>query len=136
MLHYPFYCEREESLETRQVNLTNHCITLVECLKYKKVFDVGCGNGYFTLPALDVVGAAGKVIGLDTSEEMLERLKIRAASVRNGHLELKKSGEYSFPLEEKTGTFALLSFVFHEVDDPGRFVRETMRVLKKGATLL
>ena len=33
--------------------------------------DIGCGIGYFTVPAADIVGNSGKVYGLDVSEEML-----------------------------------------------------------------
>ena len=97
--------------------------------------DVGCGTGYFTEAALALVGKKGKVFGLDISTAMLEKLKKRIAGNHNGNLELLKSGDYIFPLEDSTGTFALFSFVFHEVDDPGKFLRESMRVLKKGATV-
>jgi cyclopropane fatty-acyl-phospholipid synthase-like methyltransferase len=45
MLHYPFFKQEGESLEERQVNLTNHCISHVDSLKEKHVLEVGCGNG-------------------------------------------------------------------------------------------
>ncbi len=105
-------------------------------LKDGDVFiDVGCGTGYFIEAALALVGKKGKVVGLDISAAMLEKLKERITGNHHGNLELLQSRDYSFPLEDSTGTFALLSFVFHEVDDPGKFLGESIRVLKKGATV-
>ncbi|MEM4326044.1 MAG: methyltransferase domain-containing protein, partial [Candidatus Pacearchaeota archaeon] len=37
--------------------------------------DIGCGNGYFTLPALEIVGEKGKVYSIDVQKEMLDELK-------------------------------------------------------------
>ena len=37
------------------------------------VLDVGCGTGASALPAAEVVGASGKVIGVDLAEKLLER---------------------------------------------------------------
>ncbi|ASB48166.1 class I SAM-dependent methyltransferase [Alkalitalea saponilacus] len=45
MLHYPFFKEPGESLEMRQMNLTNHCISCIDSLENKHVLEVGCGNG-------------------------------------------------------------------------------------------
>ena len=33
--------------------------------------DIGCGIGYFTLPAAELVGSQGRVYALDVSEEIL-----------------------------------------------------------------
>mgnify|MGYP000912736447 CR=1 FL=1 len=39
--------------------------------------DIGCGIGYFSIPASKIVGPKGKVFALDTSKEMLEELNRR-----------------------------------------------------------
>ena len=39
------------------------------------LIDFGCGIGYFTIPALDLIGDEGKIIAIDTSERMLDELK-------------------------------------------------------------
>ena len=36
------------------------------------VADIGCGIGYFTIPAANIVGDSGKVFAMDISPEMLE----------------------------------------------------------------
>jgi ubiquinone/menaquinone biosynthesis C-methylase UbiE len=45
MLHYPYYRTDFESLEKRQLNLTDFCLTHIEPLTNKNVLEVGCGNG-------------------------------------------------------------------------------------------
>jgi ubiquinone/menaquinone biosynthesis C-methylase UbiE len=45
MLHYPYYMMDFESLEKRQLNLTDFCLTHIEPLTNKNVLEVGCGNG-------------------------------------------------------------------------------------------
>ena len=42
------------------------------------VCDMGCGNGFYTLPVAKMVGPHGKVLGVDIQPEMLELLKKRA----------------------------------------------------------
>jgi predicted methyltransferase len=41
--------------------------------------DIGCGNGYFALPAARIVGAGGKVYGVDKNAAFIDELKQRAA---------------------------------------------------------
>jgi ubiquinone/menaquinone biosynthesis C-methylase UbiE len=45
MLHYPYFEKKGESLERRQINLTDFCVSLVKDLKGKTVLEIGCGNG-------------------------------------------------------------------------------------------
>jgi ubiquinone/menaquinone biosynthesis C-methylase UbiE len=44
-----------------------------------KVCDMGCGNGFYAVQIAQMVGAQGKVYGVDIQPEMLELLKQRAA---------------------------------------------------------
>ena len=41
--------------------------------------DIGCGTGFFTLPAAMRVGPSGKAIGLDISPEMIADLVVSAS---------------------------------------------------------
>jgi ubiquinone/menaquinone biosynthesis C-methylase UbiE len=44
-----------------------------------KICDMGCGNGFYTVQLAQMVGAQGKVYGVDIQPEMLELLKQRAS---------------------------------------------------------
>lgn len=94
------------------------------------VADIGCGTGYFTIPALDIVD--GDVYAIDISDQMLESVKAKVSSDR---LKLVKSNPRSLVIADESSSFAILSMVLHEVDDPGAFLREINRILKKEGRL-
>jgi ubiquinone/menaquinone biosynthesis C-methylase UbiE len=108
--------------------------TLVKLgLRENDVFvDVGCGTGYFTIPAIDIVGIGGKVYGLDTSQEMLDKLKHGLGDNLPSALTLIMTEEYDFHLQAHCASFAFMCNVLHEVDDPGRFVDAVGDILVPG----
>lgn len=92
--------------------------------------DIGCGIGYFSIPASKIVGPKGKVYALDTSTEMLEGLKKRIIENKIENIAPILTKDYNFRIDSEIGTFALLSNVLHEVDDKLLFLKETDRILK------
>lgn len=94
------------------------------------VVDIGCGTGYFTMPALEIVD--GAVYAIDLSQEMLDEVKKKSTSER---LNLIKSDESGLILEDESSTFAILSMVLHEVEDGKAFLAEIGRILKSGGKL-
>ncbi len=103
-------------------------------LKKGDVFgDIGCGPGFFTIPASYIVGREGMVYALDVQEEMLEELRKRRPPE---NVRIVRSLEDSIPLDEETLDLALLAYVLHEVERGDTFLREVRRVLRSGATLV
>ena len=49
--------------------------------------DVGCGRGAVLLPAAEVVGPAGRAVGVDISAGMVEQTRVLAAARGLGHVE-------------------------------------------------
>lgn len=96
--------------------------------------DIGCGTGYFTLPASQITGPAGKVIGIDISEEMLGELRSKIDE-RTDNIELRLSDNLKIPVDDHVATFALLANVLHEADDMKIMLNETFRLLKHGGRL-
>ena len=92
--------------------------------------DIGCGIGYFSIPASKIVGSKGKVYSLDTSIEMLKELKKRIVENKIENIVPILTKDYDFKIDSEIGTFALMSNVLHEVDDKLIFLNETNRVLK------
>ena len=95
--------------------------------------DVGCGPGFFTIPAAGIVGEKGKVYAIDTSEEMLFELDKRDPPP---NVVLVKSAESEIPLDDAVADMALLSYVLHEAEDAVLFLKEVGRILTDGAILL
>lgn len=100
------------------------------------VADIGCGIGYFTLPAAELVGSQGKVYALDVSDEMLEETRKTAIEKGYSNIELIKSVEYDLVLEDGTVTYCFICNVLHEITDLKRFVKELRRILKDQGKLV
>lgn len=94
--------------------------------------DVGCGPGFYALPASGAVGPTGKVYAIDTQEEMLNVLKKRNPPQNVVSL---KSDEGRIPLEDGATDFALLGYMLHEAEAPADFLKEVRRIMKAGARL-
>lgn len=95
--------------------------------------DVGCGPGFFAIPAADIVGRAGKVYAIDTQEEMLLELEKRDPP---SNVVLVKSVESEIPLEDGSSDMALLAYVLHEAEDTVLFLKEVGRILTDNGSLL
>ncbi len=92
--------------------------------------DVGCGPGFFTVPAAAVVGPAGKVYARDVSQAMIDRLTERLSEAAADNIDAARSDEADLKLETGTIDFVLLSTVLHEAEDLRDFLGEVVRVLK------
>lgn len=101
-------------------------------LKFKiedngELLDVGCGTGYFTIPASKIL-KNNKVIGIDIIPEILDFAKEKAEGINN--IEFITSEEYTFPVQSNSIKYVLISNVIHEIEDKTRYFNEVKRVLK------
>jgi len=97
------------------------------------VVDIGCGEGYLTL---EMARWARHVIGIDRSDEVLERAKALAHRRRIANVEWKKGDLARLPLHDASVDVALLSQALHHATDPERAVAEAARVLRPGGRLV
>lgn len=99
-----------------------------------RVADIGCGIGYFTIPAAQIIGE-NKIYALDTSPEMLEEVKGRSKELAIDNVETVKTEELDLLIPDEAVTFALLVNVIHEVVDKNQFLEEISRIIKPGGKL-
>lgn len=98
--------------------------------------DIGCGPGFFTLPASALVGPSGQVFAIDISEEMLEAVREKTGRSGVSNVVTLRATEDRLPLADRSADFVLLAFVLHEAVNPQRFVREVVRILKTSGRVL
>jgi ubiquinone/menaquinone biosynthesis C-methylase UbiE len=93
--------------------------------------DIGCGIGYFTIPAAKIVGIDGKIFAIDILSEMLEEVKVKANENDIYNIKTVLTEENDLKLEEGKITFAFISNVLHEAENKETFLGE----IKKSISL-
>lgn len=91
--------------------------------------DIGCGIGYFTIPASKIVGESGKIFAMDISSEMLQDVEIKINEDSISNIEPILTEENNLKLEDNAVTFAFISFVLHEADEKENFLSEIKRII-------
>jgi SAM-dependent methyltransferases len=94
------------------------------------VLDVGTGAGFY-LPYLSkMVSDSGKVYAIDISPEAVEYARNKVSQLGLKNVEVLLSQENQIPLPDNTVDFTYMAFVFHELEDPVKFLKELERVSK------
>lgn len=101
------------------------------------VLDVACGTGTLAIAAARKVGPAGSVIGVDASQDMIERAKLKARQAGLG-LTFVQGVAQELPFEAGHFDVVMGTLMLHHLSKPTRaaFVREALRVLKLGGRLV
>jgi SAM-dependent methyltransferase len=96
------------------------------------VVDLGCGGGLDVLLAAQKVGAKGKAIGIDMTEEMITRARTAASRMGATNVEFHLSTIDRLPLAEGSVDCIVSNCVINLAPDKRAVFREMFRVLKPG----
>ena len=96
------------------------------------VLDLGSGAGADVLISARRVGASGKAIGLDMTDEMLELARTNAAEAGVENVEFVKGYIEDIPLADETVDVVISNCVINLSADKGEVLREAARVLRPG----
>ena len=97
------------------------------------ILDIGTGTGIL-LPLLhNVLGNEGKIVGLDISEKMLQRARLKNQEDNMNYLQ---AAVEEIPLLEETFDMAICYASFPHFANKPRALSEIARVLKQGGRLI
>jgi arsenite methyltransferase len=96
------------------------------------VLDLGSGAGADVLISARRVGATGKAIGLDMTDEMLELARANAADAGVDNVEFVKGYIEDIPLADGSVDVVISNCVINLAADKRKVLAETARVLRPG----
>ncbi len=98
--------------------------------------DIGCGPGFFTIPAAQIVGAQGVTLAADIQGEMLTAVRSRAAELDLHNVRIVKTSETEIPIPPGSCDMTLLAFTLHEIESHASFLHRAARTLKPTGRLV
>lgn len=96
------------------------------------MIDVGCGQGFFTLPAARLVGDEGKIYAIDSNEEALRGIKDKAATAGlTNTICIVDEAESAVPRLD-CADIVFIGIALHDFRDPTRVLANARIMLKPG----
>jgi len=101
----------------------------------ERVVDLGSGGGFDCFVAAEQVGPNGRVVGVDMTEEMLDRSRTAAAVMGLRNVEFRQGVIEELPIDDGSADVVIRNGVINLCADKRRVFAEVMRVLKPGGRL-
>jgi len=125
---------KEEINNVPEANLGLGCgnpIALANIKNGDIVLDLGSGAGFDVFLAAKKVGDSGKVIGVDMTEEMIQRARKNAIKYKYNNVEFKLGDIEKLPIEGNLIDVIISNCVINLAPNKEKVFRESFRVLKK-----
>lgn len=132
-----YWSKFSSEYEEKQRYVTGHEVISAakeELLKEEKlgsVLELGCGTGLYTETLHKV---AKNILATDLSDQMIE-----AAAQKRGNLEnitFMKADALNLPFDQDRFDTVFMANFIHIVGDPGKVIKESRRVLRKGGRII
>ena len=131
------YSEDELSV-VPEANLGLGCgnpTALGELKQGEVVLDLGSGAGFDSFLAAKKVGASGKVIGVDMTEEMISKAEALASKYGHSNVEFRLGDIEKLPVESESVDVVISNCVINLAPDKARVFSEAHRVLRNGGKM-
>ncbi len=99
------------------------------------VLDLGSGAGIDLLIAAEKVGSAGKVIGVDMTDEMIAHARANIEKAGAGQVEIRKGIIEQLPVEDNSVDWVISNCVINLSPEKDKVFAEIARVLKPGGRI-
>ena len=98
-----------------------------------RVFDLPCGNGFYSAFLAKRLGREDRLVAVDSSEPLLKATR-EALTVQECGVEVRKADAYSLPFEDESFDVVWCAQSLISLD-PQRAIGEMFRVVKRGGRL-
>jgi ubiquinone/menaquinone biosynthesis C-methylase UbiE len=98
--------------------------------------DVGCGDGFFTIMAAQVVGPKGMVYAVDIDPSAIDRLKRKAAEKHLANVKAVAAEAEKMIFCERCADIVFYSIVLHDFQEPAKVLLNAKQMLKPSGRLV
>lgn len=93
-------------------------------------FDIGCGDGFFSIIAAKIVGSKGKVYSIDSDEVGIVKLKRKTAELGITNVYTTVGAAEEILLCKNCADIIFYSMVLHDFNDPTKVLLNAKHMLK------
>lgn len=111
-------------------------VTFADISESMTVLDLGSGAGIDCFVAVKYVGQNGKVIGVDMTEDMIQKANENKRKVNVKNVEFRLGDIESLPVEDNSIDRVISNCVINLVPDKSKAFHEIYRVLKSGGKFI
>lgn len=101
----------------------------------ERVVDIGSGGGFDVFIAAEQVGPEGHVVGIDMTQEMLDKSRETATEMGLSNVEFRDGLIEDMPVEDEWADVVISNGVINLCADKAQVFGEIIRVLKPGGRL-
>lgn len=125
-----------EEMAQRLATLRAQSLALLPLRPGTAFLDGGCGLGELVIEAAELVGPDGRSVGVDISDQMLRRARLKAAASQS-RAEFVQGSVTALPFADDAFDVARSERVFQHLDDDERSAaaRELLRVVRPGGVV-
>ena len=131
----PKWVAMQEDLDTQLVPLMEALLEFTDAQRGDSILDIGCGCGASTLAFAEVVGAEGRVGGLDVSRPMLDHALGRATAAGFEHVSFRQGDAQVAELDRGAYDHVVSRFGIMFFDDPAAAFANLRSALKPDGDL-
>lgn len=133
------YKEEDLLLAPGEANLGLGCgnpINIVDLKPGETVLDLGSGAGFDAFLAAKLVGALGRVIGMDMTPEMVRKAKSNAEKLNISNVDFRLGKIEELPVSDSSVDVVISNCVINLSPDKSAVFREIYRSLKPGGRIV
>ena len=100
------------------------------------ILDIGCGAGFDAFVAARMTGPQGRVIGIDVTEEMIEKANGNLILLGLNKVSFEKGDAEALPFEDQIFDVVISNGAFNLVFSKEKALEEAFRVLRPGGRFM